>query len=138
MTLRKARGVLDNLKQSIDENLRCAYPSYSTREESMQALAQILEHFPMVRGLLDEVEAEVLKCFVDAPADEARAEADRAPACLGSATATALIINGEEGPRCFGPFESHEEAEKAAEGSILTERAGGFWTLELEEANELY
>jgi hypothetical protein len=117
----------------------------------MKGLAQILEHFPMVRGLLDELEAEVLKCFVDAPADEARAESDRDPAdwdrpthCprLGSTMAyletITLMIDGEEGPRCFGPFESYEEAEEAAEGSLLVERAGGSWTVELEEPNELY
>jgi hypothetical protein len=50
----------------------------------------------------------------------------------------ALIIQGEKGMHCFGPFDSEEEAEKAGEGSLLVERAGGFWTVDLEEPNMLY
>jgi hypothetical protein len=113
--IRRAMGVLDDLEQSIGRNLVYAYTSCNTREESMQALAQILEHFPMVRRLLDQVDAEVLKCFVDAPdapdapTDEApdRHPGDRLGSALGS---LALIIQGEEGMRCFGPFDSDKAA----------------------------
>jgi hypothetical protein len=71
-TIRKAMFALDDLEQTIGWNMRCAYPEeYRHRGENshqgaMEALAQILEHFPMLRRLLDEVEAEVLKQFLEA------------------------------------------------------------------------
>jgi hypothetical protein len=80
-TIQKAMQELDDLEQSIGWNLRCAYPGCCSREDSMKALAQTLEHFSTVRGLLDEVQAEVLKCFVDAPAERTE-EAKQKRRCL--------------------------------------------------------
>jgi hypothetical protein len=44
-----------------------------------------------------------------------------------------LITNGEDGVRCFGPFESHEEA--AEFGQVLSPETtcGEFWTSEIEK-----
>jgi hypothetical protein len=74
-TIGKAMSELDNLEQSIGFNMRCAYPGdYRKGEDfhqgAMSALVQTLQHFPRLRRLLDEVEAEVLKCFVEAPEAE--------------------------------------------------------------------
>ena len=41
----------------------------------MSALVEILEHFPKLRRLLDEVEVEVLQCFLDAPEVEKKRRA---------------------------------------------------------------
>jgi hypothetical protein len=70
-TIDKAMRQLDNLEQTIGFNMRCAYPGdYRPGDDyhqgAMSALVQILKHFPKMRSLLDEVEAEVLKCFLEA------------------------------------------------------------------------
>jgi GTP1/Obg family GTP-binding protein len=62
-------------------NLRCAFPSFyrdqDTHQLAMDALAQIMAHFPKLRRLIDEVEAEVLNTFVTAQAVEKADEQKR-------------------------------------------------------------
>jgi hypothetical protein len=50
--------------------MRCACPDNcpdgeNFHQAAMSAIAQILERFPRIRCLLDEAEAEVIKCFVE-------------------------------------------------------------------------
>jgi hypothetical protein len=79
-TIREAMAQLDNLEQTMGWNMRCAYPGDFREEDfhqgAMSALVQILECFPKLRSLLDEVEAEVLKCFLEAPEAERKDRAD--------------------------------------------------------------
>jgi hypothetical protein len=78
-TIRKAMSMLDDLEQTIGFNQRCAYPGDyrdDYHQGAMHALVQILEHFPKLRRLLDEVEAEALKCFLEAPEAEKKYRAD--------------------------------------------------------------
>jgi hypothetical protein len=79
-TIQKAIALLDDLEQTIGFNMRCAYQgNYREGEdfhqEAMSALVQILEHFPKLRRLLDEVEAEVLERFLKAPEVEKKRRA---------------------------------------------------------------
>jgi hypothetical protein len=79
-TIQMAMSLLDDLEQTIGFNMRCAYQcNYREGEdfhqEAMSALVQILEHFPKLRRLLDEVEAEVLERFLDAPEVEKKRRA---------------------------------------------------------------
>jgi hypothetical protein len=99
-TIRKAMHLLDELEQSIGGNMYAAYhcldfPSnYESgtkaftheavqdlaedyHDRTMTALVQILEHFPKLRGLLDQVEAEVLKHFLNAQEVEKQQKAVR-------------------------------------------------------------
>jgi hypothetical protein len=64
-TIRKAISELGELEQSMGWNLRCADPSDPAHQEAITALVQILEHFPKVRRLLDEVEAEVMGVYIE-------------------------------------------------------------------------
>src|SRR5260221_7085838 len=79
--IRKAMSLLDQLEQSIGFNMRCAFPGDYQRpgddyhQGAMNALVQTLEHFPKVRRLLDEVEAEVLDVFLHAQEVEKKAAA---------------------------------------------------------------
>jgi hypothetical protein len=81
-TIRRAIFALDDLERAMGWNMRCAYPDGYRRDGedfhqgAMSALAQTLEHFPKLRRLLDEVEAEVLKVFLEAQAVEKKHEAD--------------------------------------------------------------
>jgi hypothetical protein len=79
--IRTAINVLDDLEQTIGWNRRCAYPGdYREGEDfhqgAMSALVQILEHFPKLRRLLDEIEAEVLDCFLKAQEVEKKERAE--------------------------------------------------------------
>jgi hypothetical protein len=91
-TIRKAMLELDELEQSIGWNTRCAYPGEygwklgergwwepgerlpGLREDyhqgAMEALVQTLAHLPKLRRLLDEVEAEVLDCWLKAQQEQ--------------------------------------------------------------------
>jgi hypothetical protein len=68
--IREALSELDQLEQTMGWNLRCfdrddrIPPEYSDKEKA-GALVQILRHLPKVRGLLDKIEIDVLKCFHD-------------------------------------------------------------------------
>jgi len=80
-TIRKAFGALDELEQSMGWNMRCAYPGdYQPGDDfhdgAMKSLAQTLSHLPTIRRLLDEVEAEIIKVWVDAPAEEKKYKAE--------------------------------------------------------------
>ena len=97
-TIRKMLPVLDDLEQTMGWNMRCAYQgNYREGEDfhqgAMDALAQILEHFPKLRRLLDEVEAEAIKCFVEAQAREKKRLADREAKAKakGFASASAML-----------------------------------------------
>jgi hypothetical protein len=103
-TIQKAFTELDQLEQTIGWNMRCGYPGeYGWKlgelggwqppptdntwppnakpedyhQGAMSALVQTLEHFPKLRRLLDQVEAEVLKVFLNAQEEEKKWHADR-------------------------------------------------------------
>jgi hypothetical protein len=101
-TIQKVFTELDRLEQTFGFNMRCAYPGdYGWKlgeqdgwepptgdmwphekpedyhQGAMSALVQTLEHFPKLRRLLDEVEAEVLDCFLHAQEVEKKWKADR-------------------------------------------------------------
>jgi hypothetical protein len=79
----KAMALLDQLEQSMGFDMRLAYPADHVHhgddyhQGAMHALVGILNHFPKVRCLLDEVEAEVLDCFLHAQEVEKKWKADR-------------------------------------------------------------
>jgi hypothetical protein len=81
-TIARAIAELDELDQTIGRNERCAFPDEyrgtdrDYHQGAMSALVQILEHFPKVRRLLDEVEADVLNCFLHAREVEKKQNAD--------------------------------------------------------------
>jgi hypothetical protein len=64
-SIRKAITELVDLEQTMGWNLRCSDPSEPAyHQDAIPALVQILKHFPKIRRLLDEVEAEVMDVFV--------------------------------------------------------------------------
>jgi hypothetical protein len=80
--IQKAMFLLDDLEQSIGFNMRLAYPGdyrpgQDYHQGAMSALVQTLANLPKVRSILDEVEAEVLKVFLEAQEVEKKEKADR-------------------------------------------------------------
>jgi hypothetical protein len=64
-TIQRIKRELHELEQTVGWNLRCADRGTCDDDEAIAALTQVIVHLPIIRAMLDEVQAEAMKAFLD-------------------------------------------------------------------------